>query len=103
MKTSVKPTWVTLYSICMIGVGLMFYVPLLHMASAFQTMALLLLAVAMFILIGLWIVANSAAIEAEERDMLLPLQWHFIETRPESAPADQGTQADNTRSQPQEL
>jgi hypothetical protein len=61
-----KPTWGTLYGIGMIGIGSLFCVPLLHVAALAQTLMFLLIVAALYGAIGMWISANSTALENED-------------------------------------
>jgi len=65
-RTAPKPTWITLYSLGAIGMAALFFTPSLHVAPMMHTIIMLLVVAALYGAVGMWIQANSYALEVEE-------------------------------------
>jgi hypothetical protein len=69
-RTAPKPTWITLYSLGLIGMAALFFTPSLHVAPMMHTIIMLLIVAALYGAIGMWIQANSYALEVEEYEQI---------------------------------
>ena|ERR1700753_1556115 len=65
MNTHSKPTWMTLFSLCAMCVAAFFFVVPLLPFPIEKAMISLIIAVALFDVVALWIMANRDALERE--------------------------------------
>lgn len=74
-----KPTWITLYSITAMGVAALFMIPMLRPTPLMETALYVLVVSGLFGVMGLWIIANARALEAEDMPPMSPrLQYRLF-------------------------
>jgi TM2 domain-containing membrane protein YozV len=68
MKKQRKPAWQFLDGLVLLLAGLLFGVHRLHLATGMETLSQILLVLAFYSLMALWLRANGAALAREERE-----------------------------------
>jgi hypothetical protein len=65
-NTTTRPAWMMLYATGAVGIVALFVVPFLNLSEDMQTVAFLVITMALWGSAGLWISDNCYALEAEE-------------------------------------